>query len=166
MINNTHAVQYIPPGEFWITAAPNITDIAGAVAGTISRHKAAAAETIVVTIPIAMMANSVALQGAKVTSIEVDFETTIADLTSITAVLNKVTRGADLAVATVAAVTFTQTPTAALAKVFDQHKLVITPTVPFWTSNDSYYLLQLTCVCPATSVMDFLAAFVNYTFRM
>jgi hypothetical protein len=119
-----------------------------------------------VTIPLSVFSNSVALQGAKVTSIEVDYEITVADLTSITAVLNKVTRGADLAVAVVASVAFSQSPTAALAKVADQHKLIITPTTPFWVSNNEYYLLQLTCVAPATTVLDFLGAFVNYTFRM
>ena len=105
---------------------------------------AATAETAVVTIPIEIPGNSVALQGAKLLSIEVDYEILVADLTSITAVLNKVTRGADLAVATVAAVTL---------------------TTPEWDLSTTYYLLQLSCVAPASTTLDFLAAVANFTFR-
>ena len=164
MINNTHMSQYIPPTKFhYVTGT--WTQAAGQVAGTIAVHKAATAETAVVTIPIEIPGNSVALQGAKLLSIEVDYEILVADLTSITAVLNKVTRGADLAVATVAAVTQTQVPTAALAKVTDQHKLVVTLTTPEWDLSTTYYLLQLTCVAPASTTLDFLAAVANFTFR-
>ena len=165
MINNTHAAQYIPPTKFhYVTGT--WTQAAGQVAGTIAMHKAAAAETTVVTIPIEVPSNSVALQGAKLTSIEVDLEILVADCTSITTTLNKVTRGADTAVAVVAAVTQTQSPAAATLKVVDQRKLVVTLTTPEWANQNTYYLLQLSCVCPATTQLDFLAAVANFTFRM
>ena len=164
MINNTHMSNYIPPTDF-VCVTGTWTEAAGQVAGTICKHKAATAETAVVTIPIQLPGNSVALQGAKLTSIEVDYEILVADLTSITATLNKVTRGADTAVAVVSAVTQTQTPTAANAKVTDQHKLVITLTTPEWVNQNTYYLLQLSCVAPATTTLDFLAAVANFTFR-
>ena len=127
MINNTHVAQFIPPGEIWCVTG-TWTDVAGQVAGTICRHKAAAADTSVVTIPIPILSNSVALQGAKLVSIEVDYEVLVADLTSIVAVLNKVTRGADTAVAVVAAVAQTAVPAAAPRVVTDQHKLIVTLT--------------------------------------
>jgi hypothetical protein len=165
MINNTHMSNYIPPSDFFCVTG-TWTEVAGAVTGTICKHKAANAETAVVTIPIQLPGNSVNLQGAKLVSVEVDFEVLIADLTSIAVVLNKVTRGADLAVAVVSAVTQTCSPTAALAKVVDQHKLVVTLTTPEWVDNDVYYLLQLSCVAPGTTTLDFLAAVANFTLRV
>jgi hypothetical protein len=164
MIHNTHFAQYVSPLNFHVVVG-TWTQAAGAVAGTIALHKAAAAETTVVTIPIECPSNSIALNGAKLTSIEVDFEILIADCTSVTAVLNKISRGADLAVAVVTAPTFTQSPTAALVKVTDQHKLVITLDTPVWIANTEYFLLKLTLVCPGTTTLDFLAAVANFTFR-
>ena len=146
MINNTHAAQYIPPTRFHCVTG-TWTEAAGQVSGTICRHKAASAETTTVTIPIEVPSNSVALQGAKLTSIEVDFEVLVADCTSITTTLNKVTRGVDTAVAVVAAVTQTQSPAAATLKVTDQRKLVVTLTTPEWVNQNTYYLLQLSLVC-------------------
>ena len=145
MINNTHAAQYIPPTRFHCVTG-TWTEAAGQVSGTICRHKAASAETTTVTIPIEVPSNSVALQGAKLTSIEVDFEVLVADCTSITTTLNKVTRGVDTAVAVVAAVTQTQSPAAATLKVTDQRKLVVTLTTPEWVNQNTYYLLQLSLV--------------------
>lgn len=165
MINNTHVSQFIPPLDFMCVTG-TWTEIAGQVTGTICKHKAAAAETTVVSIPILIPGNSVALQGAKLVSIEVDYEVLVADCTSITTVLNKVTRGADLAVAVVTQPTVTQSPTAALSKVTDQHKLVVTLSTPEWVSNGAYYILQMTCVCPATTQLDFLGAVANYTLRV
>jgi len=166
MVNNTHMAQYIPPTDF-VCVTGTWTEVAGQVAGTICKHKAATAETAVVTIPVQLPGNSVALQGSKLVSIEVDLEVLVADLTSITVTLNKVTRGADLAVATVAAVTQTQTPSAALLKVADQHKLVVTLTTPEWVNpSTTYYLLQLSCVAPASTTLDFLAAMANFTLRV
>jgi hypothetical protein len=164
MIHNTKMAQYISPLNFHVVVG-TWTQAAGQVAGTICLHKAANAETTVVTIPIECPSNAVGLNGAKLTSIEVDLEVLIADCTSVTAVLNKVARGADLAVAVVSAPTFTQSPTAALVKVVDQHKLVITLDTPAWIANTEYYLLKLTLVCPATTTLDFLAAVANFTFR-
>src|SRR5512136_2171711 len=98
MIHNTHFSQYIPPNAMnFVTGT--WSDAAGQVAGTICRHKAATAETSVVTIPVLAPSNSVALNGAKLTSVEIDYEVLVADLTSITATIRKITRGADTAVA-------------------------------------------------------------------
>jgi hypothetical protein len=164
MIHNTKFAQFLPPTSFHYRVG-TWTQAAGAVAGTIAMHKAATAETSIVTIPIEVPSNAVALNGAKLMSVEVDYEILIAGLTSIAVVLNKVTRGADLAVAVVAVQTQTCSPTVALAKVTDQHKLVVTITTPAWVANTEYYMLELTCVAPATTTLDFLGAVANFTFR-
>jgi hypothetical protein len=165
-VHDTHVSQYIPA-----TAAHCVTgtytDAAGAVTGTIAKHRAAAASTGVVTIPIEIPSNSAALKGAKLTTIEVDYELLLAAATSVTAALKKVTRGADTAVAVVDPVTITQDLTAATsAATEDQHKLTVTITTPEWVDNDVYYLLQLSFVCGAVVTVDLLAAVANFTLRV
>ena len=163
-VHDTSMSQFIPPNACHYNTG-TWTQVAGQVAGTIVMHKGATAETTKVTIPILVPSNSVGLKGSLLKSIEVDYEVLVADCTSITATLNKVTRGADLAVAVVAAVTQTQSPTAALSKVVDQHKLVVTITTPAWVANTEYYLLELSCVAAATTQIDILGAVANYTSR-
>lgn len=165
MINNTHFSQYIPPTAFHPVTG-TFTNVAGQVAGTIVMHRAAANETSVITIPIVIPGNSVSLQGAKLASIEVDYEVLVGEPTSITWTLNKVTRGIEGAVAVVAAVTKTNTVADAAAKTVDQHKQVITLTVPEWVDNDVYYLLQCSIVAGAGgNTFDMLGAVANFTLR-
>jgi len=164
MIHNTHFSQFIPPTDVHLVTG-TWTMIAGQVAGTIVLHKAATAETAVVTIPIVIPSNSVALNGAKLASIEIDYEVLVAACTTVTAVINKITRGIEGAVAVVAAQTFTQSPTAANSALVEQHKLVLTITTPFWVDNDEYVLVQLTMVAAATTQIDILAAVANFTLR-
>ena len=73
MINNAHFSQYIPPTLFHGVTG-TFTHAAGDVAGTIAMNRAAGNETSVITIPIMIPSNSIALQGAKLKSIEVDYQ--------------------------------------------------------------------------------------------
>jgi hypothetical protein len=165
MIHNTHFAQFIPPTMFHPVTG-TFTWTAGQVAGTIAMHRAAANETSVITIPITVPSNSVALQGAKLASIEVDYEILTAAPTSITWTLNKVTRGADGAVAVVAAVTKTNDLADADAKDVDQHKIIISLSTPAWIDNDEYYLLQCSIVAGAGgNVTEFLGAVANFTLK-
>jgi hypothetical protein len=164
MIHNTHFSQYIPPNAMHFVTG-TWTEAAGQVADTICKHKAATAETSVITIPILIPSNSVALNGAKLASIEIDYEVLVAALTSLTPLVNKVTRGIEGAVAVVAAQTFTQSPNAAGSITVEQHKLVLTITTPFWLDNDEYVLVELTAVAPATTTLDILGAVANFTLR-
>ena len=165
-VHDTHVSQYIPPTAFHCVTG-TYTNAAGVIAGTIAKHRAAAASTGVVTIPIMIPGNSVALKGAKLVSIEVDYENKVGEADSFTWTLNKVTRGADTAVAVVAAVTKTNTIADADAKTVDQHKQVITVTTPAWIDNDEYYLLELSLVAGAGgNTAKFLGAVANYTLRL
>ena len=165
-VHDTHMSKYIPP-TLWHFATATITDVAGDVAGTIAKNRAAADQTSVITIPIVIESNSSADKGTMLKSIEVDYEIKGAEPTSLTWTLNKVTRGADTAVATVAAVTKTNTVADAAAKAVDQHRQTITITTPAWTDNDEYYLLELSMVAGAGgNVTKFLGAVANYTLRV
>jgi hypothetical protein len=165
-VHDTAMSQYIPPTEFHCVTG-TFTHAAGDVAGTIAINRAAANETSVITIPITLPSNSVAQKGAKLVSIEVDYEVKGAEPTSLTWTLNKVTRGADTAVAVVAAVTKTNTVADAAAKTVDQHKQKITLSTAAWIDNDEYYLLELSLVAGAGGGTEkFLGAVANFTLRM
>ena len=167
MRHNTHMTQFIPPGAcHYVTGT--WTDAAGQVTGTICKHNAATDETTVVNIPVIIPSNSVALQGSKLVSIEVDFEVLVAACDSMAAVVNKVTRGADGAVAVVAAQTFTYDTghdTAGERIDVDQHKMTLTITTPFFLDNDEYVLVELTFNKAATTQLDILGAFANFVAR-
>jgi len=169
MVHDTAMSQYIPPTLMhYVTGT--WTEAAGAVAGTIAKAMAdpgAPGATAVVNIPVLVPSNSVALKGAYLKSIEIDYEIFTAACTSVTPVVNKVTRGADGAVAVVSAPAVTQDLAAAVAAATqDQHKLTVTVTTPFWIDNDDYYLLQLSIVCGAAVTVDLLGAVANFTLRV
>jgi len=106
------------------------------------------------------------LKGSYLKSVEIDYEILTAEPTSLTFTINKVTRGADGADATVAAVAKTASLSDATAKAVDEHKNVLTITTPFWIDNDEYVLVEIALEAGAGgNTADFLDAVANYTFR-
>jgi hypothetical protein len=166
MIHDTAMAQVIPCSLFHFSTG-TITDIAGQVAGTIVKHRAAANQTTLITIPIVIPSNSVALKGSYLKSVEIDYEIMTAEPTSLTFTVNLVTRGADGADAGVVAQAHTATLTAATSKTVDEHKNVLTITSPFWIDNDQYVLVEIALEAGAGgNTADFLAAVANFTLRM
>lgn len=167
-VHDTAMAQYIPPTLFHVVTG-TWTSAAGAVTGTIARHVAATDETSVVNIPICVLSNSVAAKGAYLKSIEIDYEILIAACDAVSAVINKVTRGVDTAVAVVAAQTFTYDAghdTEAKRYAVDQHRMTLTLATPFWIDNDVYVLVALTFDKAADTTVDVLGAVANYTLRV
>ena len=165
-VNDTAMSQYIPPTAMHFVTG-TWTEAAGQTAGTIVKIKGANAETSVITVPIMIPSNSVALKGGYLKSVEVDYEIRTAAATSITASMKKVVRGADGSDAAPATVVVTQDLVAATdAADVDEHKLVVTITTPFWIDNDEYVLLVLTAICAAGTVLEILGAVANYTLRV
>jgi hypothetical protein len=167
MVHDTHMSQYINPMLFHFSTG-TITYVAGQTAGTIVAHRAAANQTTLITIPILIPSNASALKGSLLKSIELDYEIMTAEPTSLTWTLNKVTRGADGADATVTPITgVTAALDAATAKAVDEHKQVITITAPAWIDNDEYYLLELALEAGGGgNTADFISAAANFTARM
>lgn len=164
-VHDTGMSQFISPtAGHYVTGT--WTQAAGAVSGTIAMHKAANAETAVVSFPLSIPSNSVAQKGAYLKSVEIDYEQLVAGTTSTTLTLNKVTRGADTAVAVVAAVTITVNLSATESKSQDQHKIIGTLSTPAWVDNDEYYIAVLTFVCGASVTLDVLGCVANYTLRV
>jgi hypothetical protein len=165
-MHNTHMSRYIP-----CTAIHYVTgtwsNAAGDVAGTIVKRKTAGAETGVVTVPIVMPSNSVDLQGCKLKSIELDYEIETAACTSVTAVLHKITRGADTAVAMASHPAITQDLAAGVAAAtHNPHKLTVTLTTPEWIDHEVYFLCEFSFEAAAGSVVDILGAVANFTMRL
>jgi hypothetical protein len=164
-VHDTAMSQYVPPTVFHRVTG-TWTMAAGAVTGTICIHVAATDETSTVNIPILAPSNSVALKGAYLKSIEIDYEVFTAACDALTCIVNKVTRGLDTAVAVVAAQTFTYSLDAAGRISVEQHKLTLTLTTPIWLDNDVYVLVEMTIDKAATTTVDLLAAVANYTLRL
>ncbi len=165
-VHDTHMSQYIPPTLMHCVTG-TWSDVAGQVADTISRQKAASAETTTINVPIIIPSNSNNGKGALLKSVELDYEIRTAAATSVTLTMHKITRGADGADATVTDVPGTQTLTpATTAATVDEHKDVFTLTTPAYIDNDEYYFLKVVAVCPATTVLDLYAAVANFTLRV
>ena len=167
-VHDTKMSQYIPPTLFHCVTG-TWTQAAGAVTGTIAKHVAAADQSTVINIPIVIPSNASAQKGARLESIEVDFEILVAACDALAAVINKVTRGADTAVAVVESLAFsydTGHDTAAERLTLDQHKMTLTLTTPVWLDNDVYILVEITANQALTTTLDFLAAVANFTLRL
>ena len=164
-VKDTSMAVYTPPTLFHIVTG-TWTWIAGAVAGTIVARRAAANETSTINIPILAPSNSVALQGAKLTSIEIDYENLGGVMTSVTFLVYKCTRSADGTPPVAALVTCTQSPADTETLKVDQHKVVLTITTPFWLLDTEYVLVEMTIVAGAGGgTNQLLAAMANYTFK-
>lgn len=166
MVHDTSMNLYIPPnlmhpvGGTW-------TYVAGNVAGTIALHRAAHDSVGIVNIPIMIPSNSQPLQGGMLKSIEIDFEIAGFVVTSADALIYKITRGANLAVAVAAAVPFTQSPAATETLKVQKHKLVLTITTPFYLLNTQYVLVEFTITAGAGGgTQKLLGAIANYTLRL
>ena len=168
-VNDTHTCYYIPP-----TLAHRVTgtwsNAAGQVADTIVESVNDANQTSKLTIPIVVPSNSSDAKGFKLTSIEIDYEVTGAALEEVTAVVNKVTRGAEGAVAVVAAQAFsydTGHDAANERNTQDEHVMTLTLTTPVWVEDDHVIQVQLTNVAGAGGgVFDFIGMRANYTYRL
>jgi hypothetical protein len=168
-VHDTSMSLFIPPTLFHCVTG-TWGEAAGAVAGTIVKKVNDANQTPIVNIPIIVPSNASALKGSLLKSIEIDFEISGGALTSLDAVVNKVTRGADGADATVAALDFTYDSghDAAEERVdVDEHKMTLTLDDPLWIDNDEYILVELTVdQAGGGDVIEFLGAVVNYTARI
>jgi hypothetical protein len=145
---------------------------AGAPAGSITLHKAAAATTSVLHIPIPMAPRGDPNEDAQPSIIEAFYLVTTANLTGApTAVLNKMSYpgGAGTGLAALAAATQSLTfagvdgvGTVAGAAAAGSHIAVVTITTPATLADSDDLALQLTMNEAATSVLDFFGITVTY----
>jgi len=168
MIHNTHMSLWIPPSMcHYVTGT--WTDAAGAVAGSIAKSKAAADNTGVISVPINLYQNSIALQGSKLVSVDCWWECLTAAMDAVTAVINKMVLPADTAsFAATSAITFTYSidhDSAAKRLTLEQHKMTLNITTPAFLDDDDLYIVQLTMDAAATSALTFFGCRANFTLR-
>ena len=172
MINNTHFTQFIPPNMIGASAGTWTMAVASNVW---SNNRTAADAVFTLYVPVVIPSNSVALQGAKLSSIEFMYSVSTADMDDVTSVkLFKDTLQANAAsgsgtlntAAEITAVTIDAGhDTAAERKAQDEHRLVVTLTTPVFIDNDEAYHLEIVCDAAATSVWKTFGALVNFTLR-
>jgi len=165
-VHDTAMTMFLMPADgHYVTGT--WSDAAGSTANTIAKSKAAAAETATITFALPMLANTVALKGTSIASVEIDYEILTAAATSMTLTMNKVTRGADTAGFTVAAITGTQTLTpASTAATVAKHRDKFTITTPAYIGNNELYLFKCVAVCATTTALTIFGVNVNYTLRV
>jgi hypothetical protein len=142
---------------------------AGQVSGSFVYKCDATDETANLWIPILLPSNSDANKGAKLMSIEVDYEIVAAACDAVTVNLYKMTRGADgadVTVTDVTGITFDAAhDTDDERDDQDEHAMTVTLDTPDYIDNGDYYYLKIAFDKAATSTVEVLAAFANYTFR-
>lgn len=109
-----------------------------------------------------------AVKGVKITDFQLDFEILTAAADAMSAVINKVKRGADGAVAVVSNPTFTYDTghdDAAERIDVDQHRMTLTLDTPAWVEDDEYYIIDLTINKAATTTFEFIGGVVHGTLR-
>ncbi len=164
--HDTNMCQYIPPNQIHCVTG-TWTDIAGQVAGTIARHKAAAAETTTINVPITIPSNAINGKGSLLKYVEIDYEIMASAATSWTMSIVKVARGADGSDAVVSAPAGTQLLTpATTAATIDEHRDRFTLTTPVYIGDGEYYFLKIVAVCAAGTTIDLLGAFAYFTERL
>lgn len=172
MIHNTHFTQFIPPSAMMASAGTWADTVASNVW---FKNRTAADANFTMYIPIVLPSNSIALQGAKLASIEIMYEIGTAAMDDITSIkLYKDTFSATAAsgsgtvntAAEVTAVTWdTGHDTAAEQKANDQHRAVCTLTTPVFIDNDEGYHIEMVVDGSATGVMRFYGALANFTLK-
>jgi hypothetical protein len=160
--------QFIPPSmAFGDTAAWTLG--AGQVSNSIVLKCDATDETANLFIPILLPSNSVDQKGVYLKSIEIDYEIVTAACDTVTPVLYRMDRGADGADVTVTSVAFSYDAghdTDDERDDLDEHKMTLTLDTPAWIDNDDYYWVAIAFDKAATSTVEFLGAFANYTLRL
>jgi hypothetical protein len=107
--------------------------------------------------------------GFQLKTIEIDYNVKTAACAAVTVVINKVTRGANGAVAVVSTPAFAYDAnhdTAAKRYALAPHKMILTLSAPAWVRDDQFYVLDITIDKAATSIVQFLGAWVKGTLRL
>jgi hypothetical protein len=167
MIHNTGTSFFIPPTMFHLVTG-TWTDAAGAVANTVAKIVALGDNTAVISIPCTPLQNSVALNGFKLTSIDVWFEALTAAPTALDALIHSITLPNDTAVQVVSSLPFsydTGHDTAGERDNVDQHKMTLTLTTPIWIDNDQIVYVQITIDGATNTVIHMLGARINGALR-
>ncbi len=166
-VHDEHMSKFIHPGDFEMSAGTwTITEASSVV----SNDREAADASVTVLVPIRVPSNSVALKGAKLTSIDIGYliGTAAAD-DFATVELEKTTIGADNVAAAGEAPAITPDTahdSGAKRKAVDDHTMTITIDSPEFLDDGDCYWLKMIIDAAATTVLKFYGAVAHYTLRV
>ncbi len=166
-VNVTDISQFIPPSLFELITG---TWTAAISSNVISKAKSASDESTTILIPITLDASNVALQGAKIQSVDVWYKIATAaadDFATVAA--SKVSLNADNTAVDGAALSVTcdsAHDTAAERKAVDDHKMTITFDTPQFLEDDEAIWISLVVDCAATTILTLYGAQVNFDLRL
>lgn len=166
-VNVTDITKFIPPSKILKTAGTWTPAINSNV---ISEARSAADASTTLLIPIALDGSNVALQGAKLQSVDVWYKigTAAAD-DFATVAASKVTLAADTVAVSGAALTVTidaAHDTAAERKTVADHKMTITFSSPAFLEDNEAIWISLVIDCAATTVLTIYGAQANFDLRL
>jgi hypothetical protein len=166
-VNVTDISQFIPPSAIQKTAGTWTPTIASNV---VSDVRTAADAEFTLLIPLALPGSDVALQGAKIKSIDVWYKIATAAADDFaTVALNKVTLAANAVAVSGAAVTVTcdtDHDTAAERKAIADHKMTVTLSTEVFIDEAYAYVLSCVVDAHANTAFTLFGARVNYTLRL
>lgn len=169
MANAKATTRFFSAADLGLTAANATTGVwASQLAANIySLHKAAAATTSVVNIPIPPSPRSEPNDDAQPSVIKVYYKVATADLSAApTAVLNQITAPTGTGIVARAAVTqvlsFGGVDAVGTTATAGDHIAIVTVTTPATKPDTDAYVLALTMNEAATSVLDIFGAQVTY----
>lgn len=168
-VNDTHMHYWLSP-HAWSYVTGTWAAAAGVVANTTVMKRTAGDALSTVTIPVTVPSNDGPNKGCYVKSIDIYFEITANPLDSLAATIYLATLPADgAAFAAPASQTFTYDTGHDIAAEridVDQHKMTLTITTPIWIEEDQLLTVEIAIDNAAASVIEFLGALVNYTYRL
>ena len=167
-VNDTTMCKFISALKAMFTAGTWTPTIA---ANVVANVRTAADGAFTALIPIDLPANSVALKGALLKSIDVFYAIGTAAADDFATVeLEKMTLGVDdVAISGAAVVTTCEAghDTAAERLAVDtDHVMTVTLTTPVWIDDGDAFVLALIVDCAATTVFSLFGARANYTMRV
>jgi len=166
-VHDEHMSKFIHPGAFEMSAGTWTMTEASSV---VSNNRTAADASVTVLIPIPIPSNSVALKGAKLASITVGYDISVAALDDFATVeLEKTTINADNVAASGEAPAITcdvDHDSGAERKALDDHTMTVTIDVPEFLDDGDCYWLKLIIDAAASSVLKFYGAVAHYTLRV
>ncbi len=167
-IQNNHYCQYIPPClcTYW---QGSWYDMAGSVAGTIVKRVTATTSVWrKFSIPLHLPSTPTQLTGARLLSVEIDYEVLGLALVNYTSSIKRITSGEDGAVSVVESLAFSYDSahdTAAECGAVRKHRLTMTLTSPPWIDAEQYVLVQVEPRVNNGITYHFLGAFANFYWR-
>ena len=166
-LNDTDMSQFIPANDITKTAG---TWTEGVTGNVYSAARTAGAATFELIIPVRIMANVQAAQGARLKSVDIWHKIATANLSNMSTVqMSKTTgrvHGSAVLGASVPVTLDSSHASSGNRSAQADHKMTISLNSPAWLLRDECYVVYITCSAAATTVFTLYGAQANYELRL